>query len=519
MILLSIWVVRDQSAQFPHSTYLMLLVYGLFAVGFAALTWRDWWLDARLAAPAHLIDMGIFTAIAFSIGGSTNPFFLFFILPLLSAAIRWSWRETLLTATVLILIHLAAGILLLTNFEAFAEQRFIIRSGHLLILSAVLIWFGLHQQFTRLSFGVDDFDRRIGRGEDPLVQALELLMTAVRARGGALLVGATDTDTFKGIAMVGGEATSVATARPLMTETSPVVLFDLGRDRSLWRRDHGWYHFPSASKLIDAETLGRLGADEGLVAQVRSGTRCGWLLLWGIDDLSVDFLDLGVELGRTAGGVLDHNALVSAIEDGAAARTRLSLARDVHDNVVQFLAAATFRVEAIIRGGRRGEQVEADLKELKHLLIEEQGEIRTFVSALRRDRDLKLAEAVTELKTLARRLEQQWSIKCRVESGDDSVSIPIELHLDLQQLLREAVANAVRHGHASCVEVAVGIGDEGVLMEVKDNGSGFGPINGSAVEPWSLKERVDRARGSLSLRSEEGSTNILITLPLAGLPA
>ena len=110
MILLSIWVVRDQSAQFPHSTYPMLFVYGLFAVGFAALTWRDWWLDARLAAPAHLIDMGIFTAIAFSIGGATNPFFLFFILPLLSAAIRWSWRETLLTAIVLILIHLAAGI-------------------------------------------------------------------------------------------------------------------------------------------------------------------------------------------------------------------------------------------------------------------------------------------------------------------------------------------------------------------------------------------------------------------------
>ena len=245
-----------------------------------------------------------------------------------------------------------------------------------------------------------------------------------------------------------------------------------------------------------------------------------WLaVLWGIDDLSVDFLDLGVELGRTAGAVLDHNALVSAIEDGAAARTRLSLARDVHDNVVQFLAAATFRVEAIIRGGRRGEQVEADLKELKHLLIEEQGEIRTFVTALRRDRDLALAEAVTELKTLARRLEQQWSIKCRVESGATVLRFPIELHLDLQQLLREAVANAVRHGHASCVEIAVGIGDEGVRMEVKDNGSGFGPINGSPVEPWSLKERVDRAHGSLSLRSEEGSTNILITLPLAGVSA
>ena len=44
--------------------------------------------------------MAVFTAIIFSTNGYTSPFFLFFILPLLSAAIRWSWRETLLTATV-----------------------------------------------------------------------------------------------------------------------------------------------------------------------------------------------------------------------------------------------------------------------------------------------------------------------------------------------------------------------------------------------------------------------------------
>jgi signal transduction histidine kinase len=54
---------------------------------------------------------------------------------------------------------------------------------------------------------------------------------------------------------------------------------------------------------------------------------------------------------------------------------------------------------------------------------------------------------------------------------------------------------------------------------MKDNGSGFGPPNGSPVEPWSLKERVDRAHGSLSLQSQPGCTNILITLPLNGAAA
>jgi signal transduction histidine kinase len=39
------------------------------------------------------------------------------------------------------------------------------------------------------------------------------------------------------------------------------------------------------------------------------------------------------------------------------------------------------------------------------------------------------------------------------------------------------------------------------------------------VEPWSLKERVDRAHGSLSLLSKPGCTNVVITLPLNGVSA
>jgi signal transduction histidine kinase len=160
------------------------------------------------------------------------------------------------------------------------------------------------------------------------------------------------------------------------------------------------------------------------------------------------------------------------------------------------------------------------LKELKRLLIEEQGEIRAFVSALRRDRELELAEAVEELKTLARRLGHQWSVDCRIDASNDDASIPIRLQLDLQQLLREAVANAVRHGGASQIHVDVGVEEDQLRMEVIDNGSGFLPVNGgSPVQPWSLKERVDRAHGSLSLFSKPGCTNVVITLPLASAAA
>jgi len=517
MFLLATWLDHSQTAQLSHPAYLVLVGYALFAVVMTALTWRNWWLDARLAVPAHLVDMAVFMVVVFSASGYTSPFFIFFILPLLSAAIRWGWRETLMTAMALIIVHLTGG-LLVAESQNFEVQRFIVRSSHLLILSLVLVWFGVHQQFTRLFFGMDELDRRIARDEDPLPQALALAMAAARANSGALLVGSPGDRRLRGVRIVVDDVSVLETQASLMHEALPVVMFDLDHNRALTQRGHGWYRFAPASKLLDAEAIRATGAVEGFVAQIRSGTRHGWLVLWDVAELSVDFLDLGVELASAAGAVLDHDALLSAIEEGAAARTRLSLARDVHDSVVQFLAGATFRVEAIIRSARSA-QVKLDLQELKRLLIEEQGEIRSFMLALRRDRELELTEAVEELKALARRLGKQWSIDCSVAASSDSASVPIKLQLDLQQLLREAVANAVKHGGANRVDVDVDVDGERLRMQVADNGSGFIPANGAPIEPWSLKERVDRARGSLSLYSEPGRTNIVITLPLNGVAA
>jgi signal transduction histidine kinase len=520
LFLLSIWLDQSQPANAPAETYILLLVYVLFAGVVAAATWRNWWIDARLAGPTHVVDMAMFTAIVFSTNGYTSPFFLFFILPLLSAAIRWGWRETALTATALVILYLAAG-LLVTESEQFELQRFMVRSGHLMILSALLIWFGVHQRITRLVFRIDDSEAGLGRDDDPLAQALALVMEGAQARSGALLLPSPAATGYKGLSLTAAGARGISFDEPLVARPGPqCLLFDLGKDRCLSSRSHGWFRFSSATRQLATDQFRRLCAGAGLVCDVHAGTERGWLVLWDIADPSVDFLDLGVELGRAAGAVLDRDALLAAMEQGTAVRTRLALARDVHDSLVQFLAGATFRVEAIIRNAKSSGPVDPDLEELKRLLIEEQAEIRLFVSALRRERELEFAEAADELKALARRLARQWSVACRVRSTGDEASIPIRVQLDLQHLLREAVANAVRHGGADRVEVELGIDDDLLRLEISDNGSGFLPSGDpDQVQPWSLKERVDRAHGSLSLFSEPGATNLLITLPLTGATA
>ena len=525
MLAITLVVVARVGPVQPELTqsYLFLAAYAVGALLIAAATWKNWWLDARLATLTHGIDMAVFTAIAFSSSGWTSPFTLFFILPLLSAAVRWSWRETALTAAVLIVLFMIGGYLL-SGSQIFDTQRFVLRAANLVILALLLIWFGIHQRFARTFFRVEDFENVVREGENPLGRSLGFAMRASQAAGGALVVGPVGEDASDGIAVTGDIGRNFTAERSLVRSFREggdiALLFDLDADHALTRPPEGRFRFLSAADVIDLDEARDIGLTQGVIAEVSTGTHRGWLALWDVPDLSTDFLDFGRELAATVGALLDRYALLDAIEAGAAVRTRLSLARDVHDSIVQFLAGAAFRIEAIKRSARSGGAVESDLDELKRLFVEEQSEIRGFVMALRQHRDLELAEAVAELRVLADRLGQQWSIDCRVSAEGEEVPIPIRLQLDLQQLLREAVANAVRHGHANRVDVGLSVASGQVELRVADNGSGFASgKDGAAAEPWSLKERVERAHGSLRLQSVPGSTNVLISLPLRGAAA
>jgi signal transduction histidine kinase len=347
-------------------------------------------------------------------------------------------------------------------------------------------------------------------------------MGVTGARSGILALRGSDEEPFAGRRLARGEESRVIVDHPLLADEScgTALVYDVEIDGALGRSPNGRMLFLRAGRMFNPEEASQLGLREGLVAKVSTGRSEGWLVLEDIPELSSDYVELGRELGQAVGAIIDRAALVSAFAESAAAHTRLTLARDVHDSIVLFLAGATFRVEAIARAARTGAEVDKDLKDLKGLLVEEQRDIRGFVTALRRDRELQLQESVDELRALAARLGQQWSVKCNVKANGKQAPIPIRLQLDLEQLLREAVANAVRHGGANKVDVSLAVDGDQLRFDVRDNGSGFGSVNGgSPVEPWSLRERVDRANGSLLLVSRRGRTDISISLPLSGASA
>ena len=92
--------------------------------------------------------------------------------------------------------------------------------------------------------------------------------------------------------------------------------------------------------------------------------------------------------------------------------------------------------------------------------------------------------------------------------------IPTRLRLDAHQLMREAVANAVRHAQAKSIEVELAAAPN----ELRLMSSMTAPISGSVAGGWKCRhrssERVEQAGGALDMARGMGVTKLSISLPI-----
>jgi signal transduction histidine kinase len=114
-------------------------------------------------------------------------------------------------------------------------------------------------------------------------------------------------------------------------------------------------------------------------------------------------------------------------------------------------------------------------------------------------------------------MTRQWEVNCELLRCPEDLQVAPRLEHDVLQLIREGVANAVRHGMAQQVSISLDVGESGLSLIIADNGAGFSAPSGAsevaAKKPWSLSERVRELRGSLALYSKPGSTRITISIP------
>jgi len=250
----------------------------------------------------------------------------------------------------------------------------------------------------------------------------------------------------------------------------------------------------------------------------------GRMFILDRDSWSDDHLLLTEIIAARTGIELDRQAVQRQNEEAIASRERMRLTRDLHDGVLQNLTAAALQLNLTEQASDQERGSRLDL--VKQLLAKEQRRIREFVDETFPKRG---AENVTILgRDLRQQLEetgQYWNCTTSLSVAPPDVQVPQALAVQLSLMLSEAVANAVRHGGASNVDVVMAKAEGHLVINVRDNGKGFNgqPIQDAPQEQepimagiWasSLRERVCALGGSLTVSSYPTGVELAIRLPM-----
>jgi signal transduction histidine kinase len=202
----------------------------------------------------------------------------------------------------------------------------------------------------------------------------------------------------------------------------------------------------------------------------------------------------------------------------AVAEERRRIAREFHDSVNQGLAAATLRLDAAAYR-LTDERSKTVLDRQRRLLTTLQAEAREFIWDLRDPvhADAPLADALeAQLEFIEPSAATAIEFEPPANAADPAAKLPPEVRHQIVRIVREAVANAVRHAHASLIAVRLAATDSGGLtIEIADDGTGFDVAARAAAEGHfgirGMQERARRIGGDLTIESGPG-TGTRVTL-------
>jgi len=197
--------------------------------------------------------------------------------------------------------------------------------------------------------------------------------------------------------------------------------------------------------------------------------------------------------------------LRAALIEVAQSRTRLEVAasderrrleRDLHDGAQQALVAIGMRLRSAQSGLSTGSTEHAHVETAIGQLGETVAELRRISQGVRPARlDDGLGPALEAL-----RVSTPVPLTLRVDPAIDQESLAETVAQAAYFVVTEAVANALKHAHASAIHVKVDR-DDGVQVQVSDDGvGGVDPREGLVA----LRDRVASVGGTLEVESPPG---------------
>jgi signal transduction histidine kinase len=180
---------------------------------------------------------------------------------------------------------------------------------------------------------------------------------------------------------------------------------------------------------------------------------------------------------------------------------RARIARDLHDDQAQLLAAAKIALDGPPDAARSiFKQVEDELRRKTREL---------------RPTTLGNSSLDQALEREFARLNRAGVTATLTHSGAaEKVSRPVQQLCFL--VSREALSNVIRHARAKSVQIAIEISEASVRVSIADDGCGVSANQEEGVGLAGVRERLELMGGRLTLESHAGGTTVVAEIPGSG---
>ncbi|MFD2024324.1 sensor histidine kinase [Promicromonospora aerolata] len=214
-----------------------------------------------------------------------------------------------------------------------------------------------------------------------------------------------------------------------------------------------------------------------------------------------------------------HTRLVEHAREVGVADERRRLAGEIHDTLAQGLTGIVTQVQAAQRVWHDPDRARPHVDRALDLARDSLAEARRSVRSMHPGELVgsRLPEALADLS-------QRWAadhgVVCSCDVTGAAVPLAPAAEVALFRAAQESLTNVARHAAASRVGVTLSYLDDTVLLDVRDDGSGFSP---EAVAPafglTTMRERLAGVGGALVVESSPGEGTAISASVSAGSAA
>lgn len=194
-------------------------------------------------------------------------------------------------------------------------------------------------------------------------------------------------------------------------------------------------------------------------------------------------------------------------------KERARLARELHDGLGQYLAAANMNLDSIsdkVRdkvAEKTAQKFSTGLNYLKHAIQETTTMSHNLLPRVVDDYGLKVA-----VETLADQYRKSTELEINFVSNIDALDLDHDKELNLYRIAQESLSNAVKYSEATVINIQLIQDELDLILTIDDNGIGFDPKGtefSQGLGLQTLKTRAGALGGEIEISSQPGKGTLI----------